>query len=49
LPTIRKAVGATRRRNREKTRKIRRYPLLDRSDGPTHAGTADVILLTITA
>jgi hypothetical protein len=46
---MRKDVVAARRRNREKTRKIRRYPLLDRSDGPTHAGTAGIILLTITA
>jgi len=49
LPTIRKGVAATRRRKREKTRKIAKYLLFDRSGGSVTTRSSGIIFLTFTA
>jgi hypothetical protein len=49
LPITRKDFAATRRRKREKARKITRYLLFDRSGGLVMARSFGVIFLTVTA
>jgi len=49
LPIMRKGFAATRRRKREKTRKIAKCLLFDRSGGSVTTRSSGIIFLTLTA